>query len=94
LVHHARYVVTNSFHGTAFSIIFEKNFYLELSAKTNSRLTNIVKLLGLEDRIIPFEQEIIASHANFEVAKKNMLDMRERSIDYLRNALREDDIHG
>jgi hypothetical protein len=94
LVHHARYVVTNSFHGTAFSIIFEKNFYLELSAKTNSRLTNIVKLLDLEDRVIPFEQEIVPSQANFETAKKNMLDMRERSIDYLRNALREDDIHG
>lgn len=94
LVRHARYVVTNSFHGTAFSIIFEKDFCLELSASTNSRLTNIVKILGLEERILPFEQEIIPCSANYNIAKANLSYLRAASLDYLQKALCEDDVHG
>ena len=52
LIHHARYVLTNSFHGTAFSIHFRRDFYLDLSARTNSRLEHIARILGLEDRIV------------------------------------------
>lgn len=94
LVRHARYVVTNSFHGTAFSIIFERDFYLELSAKTNSRLTNIVKMLGLEERILPFEQEIVASSANYDAARENLPCLRADALQYLQQALCEDGAHG
>ncbi len=52
LIHHARYVVTNSFHGTAFSIHYKKDFFLELSSLTNSRLQQIVEITGLQDRVI------------------------------------------
>ena len=38
MLHHARYVFTNSFHGTAFSINYRKDFYVEFSSLTNSRL--------------------------------------------------------
>ncbi len=52
LMHHAKYVVTNSFHGTAFSIHYKKDFFLELSSLTNSRLQQIVETTGLQDRVI------------------------------------------
>lgn len=51
----ATYIVTNSFHGVAFSINFNKEFFMGLlpsSADVNSRLENIIKLFGLEDRKI------------------------------------------
>jgi hypothetical protein len=52
LLHHARYVVTNSFHGTAFSINYHKDFYVEFSSLTNSRLEQITQALGLTDQIV------------------------------------------
>lgn len=51
----AKYIVTNSFHGTAFAINFKKEFYVELmpdSFKVNSRLIDVLSLFGLTNRII------------------------------------------
>ncbi|TYK38355.1 polysaccharide pyruvyl transferase family protein [Bacteroides pyogenes] len=48
----ADYVVTDSFHGTAFSIILNKRFTVFANLKRgNSRLTSILSTFGLEDRI-------------------------------------------
>ncbi|MBQ9780402.1 MAG: polysaccharide pyruvyl transferase family protein [Clostridia bacterium] len=94
LIHHAKYVATNSFHGTAFSIIFEKDFYLELSAATNSRLINIVRILALENQILSEEADMIPTKADYKMARENMLRLQEDSLSYLKNALREDVNHG
>lgn len=48
----AKYVVTTSFHGTAFSINFNKQFFVLPRKKTSSRQDTILKRLGLEDRKI------------------------------------------
>lgn len=49
----AKYVVTDSFHGMAFAIIFNKQFLALGNTKRGmTRFTSLVKLLGLEDRII------------------------------------------
>lgn len=48
-------VFTNSFHGIAFSILLNKNFYYQLqgnNVKTNSRLLDIIKMFNLEQRHI------------------------------------------
>lgn len=45
-------VITNSFHGTAFSIIYQKNFFTLPHKETGSRITSMVKELGLDRRII------------------------------------------
>lgn len=52
-IHGARYVVTSSFHGTAFSLIFEKEFYCVIRrGSTNVRIQSLLELMGLENRII------------------------------------------
>jgi len=49
----AKYMVTDSFHGTAFSTIFAKPFYTLIANKqTSSRITNLLSYFGLEDRIV------------------------------------------
>ena len=51
----ADYIITNSFHGTAFSINFNKNFFTELLPsfeKTSSRLESILDLFELRSRQI------------------------------------------
>lgn len=52
-VHHAAYVVTNSFHAVAFSILFEKRFRAFPHGTANARLAGVLRLHGLEDRMGP-----------------------------------------
>ncbi len=59
LIANASHVVTNSFHGTAFSLNFHKPFYsvLNRERKTNSRILSLLNMLILTDRII-YEDEV------------------------------------
>ena len=48
---HAEYIFTNSFHGTAFSIIFNKDFYTyRLNNKKNNRIHTILSWFNITDR--------------------------------------------
>ena len=87
LMRNASYVVTNSFHGTAFSINYGKNFYVEFSSATNSRLSNIVKLLGLEDRVVYEDTDIAASAADYGVTAAVLPQMKAESLAFLADAL-------
>ena len=54
-IRNAEYVVTNSFHGTVFSILFGVKFFSEVSKKVNpstSRLLTLLSMFNFEDRII------------------------------------------
>lgn len=52
LLYHAEYVVTNSFHGTAMSIIFHKQFAVFPHTTRNVRLSDILHTAQLEKRIV------------------------------------------
>lgn len=49
---HAKTVFTNSFHGTAFSLIFEKDFYIVDNKVGASRIVNLLEKAGLTERLI------------------------------------------
>ena len=52
-IKNAAYVITDSFHGVAFSLIFQKEFYVLCGDRSKfTRITNLLGRLGLEDRII------------------------------------------
>lgn len=59
-LHGAAYVVTNSFHGTAFSILYRKQFLVFAHSKFNARIDNILRLHGLEDRLFQASGDIDA----------------------------------
>ena len=53
LIANASYVVTDSFHGSVFSIIFSKPFYTYIAVEhTSTRITNLLNSLGLSDHLI------------------------------------------
>lgn len=52
LVNQCDYLVTNSFHGTAFGIIFEKRFWSCVAEGANQRLSSLLDLCGLSSRMI------------------------------------------
>lgn len=47
----ADYIVTNSFHGTAFSIIYQKRFMVFSHSSVGERIHNVLAIHKLEDRI-------------------------------------------
>ncbi len=50
-IHRAGYVITNSFHGVAFSIIFQRRFIVFEHSSAGVRISDILKLSGLEGRL-------------------------------------------
>lgn len=90
-IYNAQYVLTSSFHGTCFSLIFKKDFFTILSAKNrfNSRMTSLLKLLSLEKRIYYQEDNRLldTSVCSFEIATEKLNEEREKSLDYLKGLL-------
>lgn len=86
-IDNAEYVVTNSFHGVAFSIIYQKNFFLELQpppAKANARLENIMDIFHLREReIVDGENENIEKEIDYKNIEKMIDEQRKKSIAYL-----------
>jgi len=52
LIDNAEYVVTDSFHGTAFSLIFEKKLIAVSNLKKNTRITTILEKTGMIDCLV------------------------------------------
>lgn len=48
LIENAEYVITNSFHATAFSIIFHRTFFVETGIKRSNRILNLLDICGLQ----------------------------------------------
>lgn len=76
-IHKADYVVTNSFHMTAFGIIFEKKFLIFLHSSLGARIRNILKLHDLEDRLY---QEGVQADIDAYVDWKTVREKTEENI--------------
>lgn len=90
LFDHASFVVTNSFHGTAFAINFQKQFLVVTPQRknNNSRQQSLLKLFDISDRIISDSSDI-KSAITIDFQKVNaILDAeREKSINFLKTAI-------
>ncbi len=86
---HAEYIFTDSFHGTAFSIIFQKPFYSVKYPDTFSRTNNLTSSFRLEDRVIDGEN-VIKDFVPIDYSEKEIIfeNIRRQSIGYLREVVR------
>lgn len=86
----ADFVVTDSFHACVFSIIFGKEFLVYGNQNRGlSRFTSLLKMFGLEDRmILSFDEyknvEITSSIAEAQI---KLEELRRESMEWLKNAL-------
>lgn len=55
---YADFVVTNSFHGLAFSVNFERQFIVVPRNEFNSRIESLLRVTGLENRMISNEDDL------------------------------------
>lgn len=82
----AKIIVTNSFHGTAFSIVFEKQFYSFLQETKNAPNDRIIDLLddcNLSGRIVT--DSFVDHPCDFDSAKMYLSEERAKSLAYLSN---------
>lgn len=88
LLKDAAYVVSNSFHGVAFSIIYEKQFYaVGMGAKAN-RVESLLESVCIADRYIHSHQdEMSLSEIDYDKTKSILKSIVGKSEDYLLKAL-------
>lgn len=95
-IYHSEYFFTDSFHGSIFSVLFEKTFYtfqrFENTEKhnQNSRIIHLFSLLGLEEYLI--KQTELAKIDKllpicYDQVKQKLEVYRKESLCYLLNAL-------
>lgn len=89
----AKYIVTDSFHGTAFSINFNIPFttLVNPNSMMNSRVLSILKITNLESRIVydTFEGNDIqiSTKVDFTNSNKILEEWRRKSLDFLIKAI-------
>lgn len=93
LMENAQCVCTNSFHGSCFSILYEKPFVTFSRKGGNSRLSNLLKTFQMENRMVwesgEREEKILESLKVGCKVKDNIFDCeKNKSLEFLEMALK------
>lgn len=85
-IENAELVLTNSFHGTVFSILFRKKFFSVY--QTNGRISNLLTFLNLENRHIRGDEEIdFLTDIDYQGTEAKLEEYRSRSVAYLQRGI-------
>lgn len=93
MIVNASYLITNSFHGTAYAINLSVPFYTVVSStkKNNSRMESLLNIAGLSERMLFDDIDINKLNTNdvvdFIAAGKKIETVRQQSIKYLERSL-------
>jgi len=97
LVKNARFVVTNSFHGTVFSLLFRKPFIVAgltgERASANARAINLLRAVNLENRFAASFSEqnvnaLMANEIDWADVDKRLAEMRYVGDEFLNMQLK------
>lgn len=84
----AKFIVTTSFHGTAFAIIFNTPFYsVMFNSPNDERSKSLLELTKLEDRAITLNEKKIFSEVDFTKANILLDEKKNKSIDFIRESI-------
>ncbi|MEO9494330.1 MAG: polysaccharide pyruvyl transferase family protein [Vibrio splendidus] len=88
LFNNAKFVVTDSFHGTTFSLIFNKPFFSVSPGANVNRISSLLEVVGLDSRIIHDENSLKSIDSSyytldFTKANEHLEAERQKSKDYL-----------
>jgi len=81
----ADYVVTNMYHGTIFSLKFNKKFVLELSEYRMNKLSTLVKLFDIHERIYKtqFFQKNMLNEIDYSFINQKISSLTQESKEFL-----------
>lgn len=90
----AQFVVTDSFHGMAFSILFNKNFAVIANAKRGmGRFKSLLSRFGLENRMVSTPEEAVAlcvENIEYSQINKQIEELRKESLFFLKTNLQQE----
>ena len=95
-IKNAELVITDSYHGTCFSIIFEKQVLPLTNTHGNSRFYSLLSIIGLENRIIENKKDfnkisnLINENINYEKINKILEKEIGKSSKWLKSATNAD----
>lgn len=96
-IRNAKYVFTDSFHCSVFSILYKKNFFTfsrfaeGAKQSTNTRIDNLLHIAGLENRRMTKDKTVdgvINFKGSFNGVDDKLNALRKSSMDYLYNAFK------
>lgn len=91
LIKHAEMIVTDSFHACAFSLQYEKEFYLLRRTRKaeDSKYDDFLARYGLENRMVTDESTFVRlTETDYATAYARLEEDRELSMGFLNEALR------
>lgn len=84
----ADYILTTSFHGTAFAIIFNKQFCVLPPHNTSERINSLLQILNLNNRIINDVENLPNfEKINYSEVNKKLETYKNESLTFLYNSL-------
>lgn len=89
--YYSDYIVTDSFHGTAFALLFNKQFVVIANKERGmDRFTSLLNLFNLSHRIITSIEQlenVVAQPIEYASINTKLQELREYSIRFIRESL-------
>lgn len=92
LFENAEYIMTNSFHGTVFSILFHKKFLVHMTYTDgrNRRMIDLLENLKMTKHIFSIETiDEIESEDDWDFIDDKIRESREKALEYLEKSFSE-----
>ena len=90
-IRNAQFVITNSFHGTVFSLLFHKKFLTVPDTKRGIRMVELLKKCSLEERLCydsnQFKEELLNEEIDYTAVDALMALQRADAQDYIKRVL-------
>jgi len=86
-IKNAKCVVTNSFHGTVFSILYRKKFVTVSHSSRGRRMVELLNKLGLSDVLWGDPSFSAEKEIDYESVYCKLVELRKSSTNYLEKAL-------
>lgn len=97
LLKNSEIVITDSFHGTVFSIIYQKPFYViereDSDKKMNSRIESLFKLLDVKNRFLDsdlHELNRFNLECDFTTINSKLDNLRKKSLEYIEKTIEDE----
>ncbi|KZX11062.1 polysaccharide pyruvyl transferase family protein [Methanobrevibacter curvatus] len=96
LIYNAKYIVTNSFHGLIFSILFNKKFITVPNTETPQRSEEIINILNLNDNLFYSFNDFKKIKSNdfnidYDKVEEKLEILGAKSLEFLKNSLKHEE---
>ena len=89
LVHRAKIVITDSFHGTVFSVIYNKEFISISQNTVDTRICDLLNSVGLSKRYKTIYDDVPFEDIDYMAVNKRLDQLKSYSLDFLLKELRQ-----